>query len=180
MLSLFLDLIDEESDRELFEKIYDNYQKQMFYVIYKKIQDRQYAEDALQNLFIRIATNITKLRTLNEEETQYYLYTCAKNAAIDMNKKLSKIKAVSLEEFYNIPDNSYKYTAKEFEEKDYVVSLLQKLPDKYSDVLYCRYVTGLNDYEISIALNRKINTVRQQMSRGKKQFIALYEKENNK
>lgn len=178
MLSLFLDLIDEESDRNLFEKIYKNYEKQMFYIAFDILKDRQYAEDALQNLFIRVATNIKRFRTLDETETKYYLYICAKNAAIDMNKKLNKTKTVSIEDFYDIPDKSNRDTAKEFEENDYIVSLLKRLSDKYTDVLYLRYVTGLNDGEIARALNRNINTVRQQISRGRKKFVELYEKEN--
>ncbi len=179
MLSLLLDLIDEESDKKLFEDIYAKYQKQMFYIAFEIIKDRQYTEDALQNLFIRIATNIKRFRTLDEIETKYYLYICAKNTAIDMNKKLNKSRIVSIEDFYNIPDKNNRDTAKEFEENDYIINLLGRLPDKYTDVLYLRYVTGLNDGEIARTLNRNINTVRQQISRGKKKFIELYEKENN-
>ena len=42
-----------------------------------------------------------------------------------------------------------------------------------------RYVIGLTDKEISKVLNRKLNTVHKQISRGREKFIEIYEKEQN-
>lgn len=179
MLSIFLDLIDDVSDKIFFEQIYENYQKQMFYIAFKVLEDEQLAEDALQNTFLRMAINIKTLRKLNETEAKYYLYVSAKNAAIDLKKKLSKTKTVNIDDFYNLKDESSGVAVESHEDIDYIVELIRKLPDKYSDVMYMRYVTGLTDKEISKALNRKLNTVHQQATRGRQKFIELYEREQN-
>lgn len=81
--------------------------------------------------------------------------------------------------FYDLKDESSSVAVESHEEIDYIVELIRKLPDKYSDVMYMRYVTGLTDKEISKALNRKLNTVHQQAVRGRQKFIELYEKEQN-
>lgn len=102
MLSIFLDLIDDVSDRIFFEQIYENYQKQMFYIAFKVLEDEQLAEDALQNTFLRMAINIKTLRKLNETEAKYYLYVSAKNAAIDLKKKLRKTNTVNIDDFLRL------------------------------------------------------------------------------
>ena len=179
MLSIFLDLIDDVSDKIFFEQIYENYQKQMFYIARKVLRDDQLAEDALQNTFLKMAINIKTLRRLDETETKYYLYVSAKNAAIDLKKKLNKIKTINIEDFYSLRAEDSTDTAEVFEDVDYIVGLIRKLPDKYLDVMYMRYVTGLTDKEISKVLNRKLNTVHKQISRGRQKFIEIYEKEQN-
>mgnify|MGYP003317950715 CR=1 FL=1 len=175
MLSIFLNLIDDISDKIFFEQIYENYQKQMFYIAFKILEDEQLAEDALQNTFLRMAINIKTLRKLNETEAKYYLYVSIKNAAIDLNKKLSKTKTVNIDDFYDLKDENSSVAVESHEDIDYIIDLIRKLPDKYSDVMYMRYVTGLTDKEISKTLNRKLNTVHQQATRGRQKFIELYE-----
>lgn len=179
MLSIFLDLIDDASDKELFENVYNNYQKQMFYIANRILKDNQLSEDALQNTFLKIAVNIKVLRKLDENQTKYYLFISARNAALDIYKKRKKTNTVDIDAFYNLKDDSYSDTIEAFEDDDYIVHLLKKLPTKYTDVMYFKYSTDMNDMEIAKALDRNVNTVRQQYRRGKQKFAALYEKENN-
>ena len=151
----------------------------MFYIAFNVLKDNQFAEDALQNTFLRMAINIKTLRRLNETETKYYLYISAKNAAIDLKKKLNRTKAVNIDDFYNLQDKSNNDTVEVLEDIDYIVELICKLPRKYADVMFMRYVTGLTDREIAKTLDCKLNTIHKQISRGRQKFIELYEKEQN-
>lgn len=178
MLSIFLDLIDDVSDKELFEKIYNKHQKQMFYIANNILKDKQLSEDALQNAFLKIAVNIKVFHKLDETQTKNYLFISAKNAALDIYKKQKKTNTIDIDAFYDLKNDTYNDTIEAFENDDYIVHLLKKLPAKYTDVMYFKYSTDMNDMEIAKALNRNINTVRQQYRRGKKKFAALYEKEN--
>ncbi len=179
MLSIFWTLIDDISDRELFEKLYFSYEKQMFYVSQKILKDEYLAEDATQNAFTGVAANIGKVRTLSETETRSYLLTSAKNAAFDILRKLNKSEIVNIDDFYNLSDPSAENNLEQVESTSFVVSILKKLPQHYTDILYLHYVIGLTPSEISKQLNRSLNTVKKQISRGKKIFIEFYEKENN-
>ena len=177
MLALFLALIDDPSDKELFEKIYTKYEKQMFYVANELLNDTYLSEDACQIAFTRIATNIKKLREMDEQKIKYYLLISAKNAALDILKKREKENGVDIDAFYNLYDQKAQQEIEHVDNENYLVEILNKLPDTYTDVMYLHFVMGMSENEVAQVLNRKINTVRQQVSRGRKKFIELYEKE---
>lgn len=179
MLSLFLALIDEESDKELFTRVYEQYQKQMYSVAYKILKDEQLSEDATHDVFIRIAINIKILRKVRVEAVRSYLLISARNAALDILKKRNKINTVNIDNFFSLQDVKASDAFDNLGEDKIIVSVLAQLPTTYTDVMYLRLVADLSDKEIAQYLNRNINTVRQQFKRGKKIFAELYEKEQN-
>lgn len=179
MISMFFTLIDDVPDRELFEKLYLCYEKQMFYVSRSILKDEHLAEDATQNAFTRVATNIKKLHSLNEAETRSYLLTSAKNASLDILRKYSKFDTVNIDDIYMLSDA---YADASFEQIDngYIVTqTLKRLPEHYIDILYLYYVVDLSPAQISKQLNRSVNTVKKQISRGKKMFVEIYERNVN-
>ena len=105
MLSLFLELIEEESDKELFTNLFLQYEKQMWFVANRVLNDTHLSEDATQEAFKRVAINIKTLHNLNQDATRKYLLISAKNAALDIVKKERKIKTVNIEDFYDLQDD---------------------------------------------------------------------------
>ena len=180
MLSILLDLIDEQCDKELFEELYYRYQKQMWYVANEILKDKHRAEDATQNAFIRLAKHIKIFRTLDENSTRKYFLTTAKNAARDIAKKEQKLKTVNMDYLYNLYDGKSTNEIENLENDILLVTTLNKLPPKYNDVMHMHFVLGVGEKEIAQALNIKVNTVRQQIHRGRKMFKELYDKEASK
>lgn len=179
MLLLLLTLIEEESDRELFTRVYEEYQKQMYTFAYSMLKDIQLSEDATHDVFTRIAINVKVLKKVKSESMRSYLLIATRNASLDILKKRNKVNTVNIDDFYSLHDIKSSNAFKNLEEEKFIVEVLSKLPTKYTDVMYLRYVAGLTDKDIAQQLNRQINTVRQQASRGKKLFVELYEKELN-
>lgn len=177
MLSILLDLIDEQCDKDLFEELYYKYQKQMWFVANEILNDKQRAEDATQNAFIRLAKHIKIFRTLDENATRKYFLTTAKNTAKDIAKKEQKLKTVNMDYLYDLYDGKSTDEIENLENGDLIIKTLSKLPQKYNDVMYMHFLSGVSETEISQALDIKINTVRQQIRRGRKMFKELYEKE---
>lgn len=180
MISVFLAFIDDESDQELFINLYSQYEKQMWLVARRILNDEFLAEDATHNAFCRIANNITTLRKLSEGAKRKYVLTAAKNAALDMIKKEQKATTVNLDSFYNLQDEKASNEIKNFGNENYIIQLLNQLPQKYLDVMYMHFVLEMTEKEIAQILDRKINAVRQQVLRGRKMFAELYEKEMNR
>ncbi len=180
MLSLFLELIEEESDKELFTNLFLQYEKQMWFVANKILNDTHLSEDATQEAFKRVAINIKTLRNLNQDATRKYLLISAKNAALDIVKKERKIKTVNIEDFYDLQDEKASEEIACLGDDALAVQVIKQLPTKYSDVMYLHFVLNVPENEIARQLDRKINTVRQQVRRGRKMFIELYEREKNK
>ena len=55
MLILYMSFIDDEIHRRLFEKIYMTYRKQMFLVARAVLSNDSDAEDAVHDVFLKIA-----------------------------------------------------------------------------------------------------------------------------
>ncbi len=174
MISFLLALIDEESDKEFFIKLYSAYQKQMRFKAYDVLGDNNLAEDAVQNAFIGIAKNIKTVRALNEAYIRPYLLIAAKHAAIDIVKKSTN--EIAIGNFYDGYNADEIDEIAQCDERSYIFHILNKMPQKYRDVLYLLLVLKLTEKEISTVLNIKLNTVRQQVLRGRKMFAELYEK----
>lgn len=179
MLSLFLALIDDLSDQELFINILDRYEKQMWYVANKVLNDTHYAEDAVQNSLLRISINIRTLRNLNDNQTRNYVLTAAKNAALDIIKKNNKFETVPIDLSLNLKNEIGSSEIDSYSNENYVLHLLNKLPPKYRDVMYMHFVLGMSEKEVAKSLGISINTVRQQIHRGRKKFAELYKEETD-
>ncbi len=178
MLSYLLALIDEETDKEFFVSLYEKYKKQMWFEANKVLKDSQMAEDAVHNAFISVAKNIKTVRAVEMKAIRAYLLRSAKNAAIDLIKKVSK--EVSVENVYNPQDSAFNDEIISFAEKAFINQLLEELPPKYRDVIYYHFVLGISEKEISKILDIKVNTVRQQVLRGRRMFMENYSKEMEK
>ena len=66
MLSLFLLLAEEDSDKQKFEYIYRNYANLMYAVALKYSEDEKVAEELVSEVFFSILDNIKIIRTDSE------------------------------------------------------------------------------------------------------------------
>lgn len=179
MLSLFLALIDDLSDQELFINIVELYEKQMWYVANKVLKDTHHAEDAVQNSLLRISINIKTLRNLNDKQTRNYVLTAAKNAAMDIIKNNNKYETVPIDLSLNLKNQTGSSEIDSYSNESYIIYILNKLPQKYRDVMYMHFVLGISEKEVAKSLGISVNTVRQQIHRGRKKFAELYKEETD-
>ena len=61
MLSVYLMMIDNSDDRIKFEKVYNSFKNIMLNRAYEIIKERQLAEDAVHNAFLKIINNLPKI-----------------------------------------------------------------------------------------------------------------------
>ena len=62
MLSVYLMMIDNSDDKVKFEKVYKNYKNIMLNRAYEIVKERQLAEDAVHNAFLKIINNLPKIK----------------------------------------------------------------------------------------------------------------------
>ncbi len=175
MLAIYLALMEDESDEAFFAQIYEGYQQQMWFVANAVLRDEHLAEDAVQEAFLSVAKNIKVIRNVEKAKFRSYMLTCAKNAAIDISRKENKFKACNIDDLYDIFDEKAEEQMEAVFREKTVIEILDMLKPKYRDILYLRFVLNRSEKEISEALDMKINTVRQQIFRGKNMLRKLYE-----
>src|SRR6478736_6687352 len=69
-----------EGDRDAFLKIYDLYWYKVFSIAYKRLKDKQIAEELTQDLFLKLWE---KRAQLKPQKIEHYLSVAIKNAVID-------------------------------------------------------------------------------------------------
>ena len=172
MLMYYLQLIETEEDRQLFTGIYEAHKKQMQWVAYHILHNRDLAEDAVHTAFVGLVNNMNSVRGRSGEDVKNYVLKAAKHAAINMLKKETMQQEFLPELWEETEQDSVleQLCAREgFEE---TVKAILRLKEPYSAVLYCYYVMEMDYDAIADVLQRKSATVRQQMHRGKQMLCG--------
>ena len=90
MLWIYLQLIETEEDKQLFELLYEAHRKQMIYVANRVLRSDSLSEDAVHNAFLGIANNMKALHGRSPEDQKNYLLKAAKYAAWNLTKREKK------------------------------------------------------------------------------------------
>ena len=89
----------QDGDTAAMENVYVAYKSPLLSLTYRFTGDTSQAEDLLQDIFIKIFTNIKKLRS--PEALNSWLYRIAVNVCMSFARKKGKTKEVSLDEIEN-------------------------------------------------------------------------------
>ena len=187
MLVLYMSFIDEEKDKEKFEKIYHAYKKQMALVAMTVVHNEADMEDIVHEVFLNIATRHmnTINRITDEKDLRNYLLKATKNAALNWKKKKQRwVYPIENLEGENTQqdlsdDNFIDHLCLKME-YDHVVEAVQSLEPRYRDVLYHHFVLEVPVPDLAKYLNQSVSTTKKQLVRGKKKLLLLLEggKEN--
>lgn len=169
MLAFYMSLADN-SDRPLFERIYLDYRKQMFYLARTIVKSDEDAEDVVHDVFCSVAGHMQVIRNAPcEKDIRNYLLKATKNTAINALRKRSIRTNHSL-----VSDTSDNLSDKDFldelcakMEVDELIEAMKELDTKYREVLYYRFVLDLSLADTARLLDRKEQTVYKQIARGK-------------
>ncbi len=172
MLQMYLAVIDTAEERSKFEELYQTYERLMHYLAVQILKDDRLAEEAVQEAFMRVAKNFSKINEIHCPKTRNFLVIIVKNVSLTMwNKEHDMQNVVSIEA-------STEETGIEFcidDKADWnesasakgVVHTILNLPETYRNVLYLWGVYGYTPKEIANLLNMNVDTVRKRIQRGK-------------
>lgn len=177
MLLMYMAMIDDKPDQLRFERIYYSYRKQMIRVAERVLHNPDEAEDAVQNALLGIARNIKNVPQ-DERVERAYALTASKNAALlllpkqqqrDNTLDFTELNIQSKDDLFQQVVNSLDY--------DLLLRAMRQLDPIYRDVLMMVYVQEQSVEAAADILQRKKETVRKQLQRGKKLLIELCVKE---
>ena len=156
-----LALILKKDDRA-YTYLYDMYSKSLFSVIKNLINDKEEAEDVLQEVFIKIWKNID---SYNESKGRFYTWAVniARNSTIDKlrskNFNNSK-KNLSSDNFVHLLDDSNKLTNKI--DSIGIEEFVKKLKPKCIQIIDLLFFKGYTQQEASDELEIPLGTVKTQ------------------
>ena len=175
MLGFYLSLIDEPTDREKFTAIFDRYGSMMFSKAMSILHNAALAEEAVQESFLKIAKNISKISDPNCSKTAAFIVIIVRNTALDMLKTEHINDTEPLDEA--IPDISSDTLSRIISNDGYnsLLNAVNGLDSIYSDVLMLKLVYGYDTASISKLMNIPVKTADSRIYRGKKLLMTKLE-----
>ena len=94
MLQLYLQLLNTCSEQEKFKQLYETYHRLMHWEAQRVLQDRQLAEDAVQESFLRMIKNFHKIGEISCPQTKRFVVIIVRNAARNLLAKESRLRSM--------------------------------------------------------------------------------------
>ena len=161
-------------DNGLIELI-DEYHEGITLYLNSIVNNMSLAEDIMQDTFVKLAIKKPVFRGKSSFKT--WLFTIARNCAIDHLRKIQKISDLSLDEQVNISDVTD--TEKEFfkeEQKAELYTAMKQLNPDYYQVLYLMYFEDLDTSDIAKIMHKAKRQVSDLIFRARKSLKTELER----
>ena len=173
-----LGYIDTNEDKKRIEELYYTYRNLMYKAAFNILQNPQDTEDALQDAFISIAKNFSKISEIKCPQTKGFVVIVIRNISYNMLKKRNRRRELEIDiDELEIPDEKPlpdetaldKYGAKALE------TALRQLPSKYYDIIYLTSYLDYNIKEASNLLGISYENAKKRLSRARAKLAAILE-----
>ena len=170
MLVYYLQMLDTPEEKVRFEQIYMKYRGLMYRVAEDVLHNRQDAEDAVHNAFLKIIKKFSKFQNAPAKELAPQIVVIAKNEAISLRRKRKG--AAPLEDWDGLSEASEAVS-------DYhaLVDSFTRLPQTYRAVMEMKLLLGYSDGEIAAKLGLSKTAVSTRVSRGRQLLRDIVERE---
>jgi len=148
-------------------RLYNQYSKAMFNLAFRILNNREDAEDILQETFVDCFRSINSFRF--ESTFGAWLKKILINKCINHIKR----KKIDLMLCENLPENIYEEEAGEVYDTTKIFRGIEKLPDGYRIILTLYLLEGYDHAEISQILGISESTSKSQYSRAKDKLRVL-------
>jgi RNA polymerase sigma-70 factor (ECF subfamily) len=129
-------------------------------------------DDVVQETYLRGYRHLSRGKFRNESSLESWLYAIARNESFRMNKKLvreeEKAERSAEQQMASVPEQFFP------EEKVHIEHLIDKLPEKYRQVMLLK-AEGMPEMEIASRLRINEGTVKSRFFRGKEMLHKLFE-----
>lgn len=169
-LLIYLTMLESDRDRHDFLELYNLYSTPMLLVA-KKIftQDQSSAEDAVQNAWMRVVENFSKIQAIPCKKRGAYLVVIVKNEAISMMRKQKQelpLDEAVLGQEVDMEGNNQS-----------IIEIIHQMPLLYQAILEMRFIEERSTREIATMLHLKESTVNTRIHRGRLLLIEQLKKE---
>ena len=178
MLSSLMTLADAPQNKLLIEKLYKQYEQDMYRISYAILKRKPEAEDAVAEAFIRIIRNSSKIDIENASRTKAFMLIVAKNTALsryhELKKEMQNVESLGdLSE--NIPDIHEDLLSRI--NTEHIFEMIKEIGSYFYDIMFLQHKYGYSDAEISDITGLTEVNIRQIKSRGKRKLIKRMKEE---
>ncbi len=178
MLILMMLAASEQGD--FFLEYYTKYRKSLYATAMNILKDPYLAEDAVQEVFIKLNKYSIAFEKVPEGKRKGYLLTMVRNQAYRMTAKEKKEREITENEMVDFDFCGY-FDVEELvlssELTAMMTSAIEKLCDSHQEILICRYYYDLSGAEIAEALDVSVGIVWSRLHRAMESLSKIIRKE---
>lgn len=167
MIGICLALIDEPSDREKFNAVYEHYKKIMYNAAFAILNNDGLAQEAVQESFLKIARNIGKISDAGSGRTAGFVIIITRNTALTILQKENRFVPVAdcedIEDV-SLPDIEAVISGSGL---GIVMDIISDMDVKYRDTMVLKYLYGYSYAEIAELLEITQKNVMMRIYRGR-------------
>ncbi|MFF2886089.1 MULTISPECIES: RNA polymerase sigma factor SigW [unclassified Paenibacillus] len=164
-----------KGDQQAFAELVDLYQDKLYHMAYRMLNNRQEAEDVVQDTFLRVYKNLERFDETLKFST--WIYRIATNLCIDRLRKRKPTYSLDAEsqEYDGLDGYSMIPSDNRTPESELILSdtqriihqAMESLPPKYKSVMMLRYIQDLSLQEVGDILDMPVTTIKTRVHRGR-------------
>jgi RNA polymerase sigma-70 factor (ECF subfamily) len=151
---------------QAFERLLDEYRDKVFRLACSILHDEASAEDATQDIFLRIWKALPGFR--RESSLSTWIYAIARNVCLTRRRMASAHRTFTLDEA-----RANEIPARPAASDADLRTLIGQLPTRYRDVLMLFYLEDRSYQQVALALDLPMGTVKTNLHRAKKELALL-------
>lgn len=157
-------------DKAYFEGFFNSHYQTLCYFAYSYLNDREMAEDIVQNIFVNLFNNPDN-KFDDEQHFKFFLYKSIKNACINELKKISMqantLNDLSLDTTDESDFDIFQSIVRTEVYKE-ILDAVNQLPERCGEIFKLAYIEQMTNNEIAKLLSISVNTVKAQKNNAKK------------
>lgn len=164
-----------KGDQQAFAELVDLYQDKLYHMAYRMLNNRQEAEDVVQDTFLRVYKNLDRFDETLKFST--WIYRIATNLCIDRLRKRKPTYSLDAEsqEYDGLDGYSMIPSDNRTPESELILSdtqriihqAMESLPPKYKSVMMLRYIQDMSLQEVGDILDMPVTTIKTRVHRGR-------------
>jgi RNA polymerase sigma-70 factor (ECF subfamily) len=166
---------------DYFSVLYQRYATKVFGKCISILKDYDEAKDAVQDIFVKIMTNLINFGERAQFST--WVYSITYNYCIDIIRKKKKEKTLFTDDIERAPDVAEEEVPDEFlleMEVKHLKAVLEDLPTGDRMILLMKYQDDMSIRDISEVLNKTESAVKMKIKRAKHKAQELFYKKFNR
>ena len=171
MLTIYLLLLEDERDQQIFTNIYDCYYDKMVSVATRYFpKNPQLVEDAVHNAFLKVIRYFKTAKAVPGHEREPWLVTITKNECVSLIRKNSRY--IQLENW-----DVFEHSVSDFDNSyQDIINIICSMPETYRATLELRFIEELEYKEIAKMLHISEAAVTGRINRGRALLINKLER----
>ncbi|MFB9057626.1 sigma-70 family RNA polymerase sigma factor [Mariniflexile ostreae] len=139
------------------QKIWDNFNDELYFFILRKVKDKDVTNDVFQNTFLKIHNNLSNLK--KEEKARAWVFQIARNEIFNyFNKESAYVEKL---------DTNKEISSEKYEHICCFDKFINDLPEIYKQVIELIYIKGQKQKDVAKELEISLENVKVRIIRAK-------------